>query len=219
MTTLYHRDFDAEIAEEARAAARARACKFTQEDVDEAVAAAEMRGHAAGRAAGHAEGLAEARGEIGARQAEALQAIAPQLDRMIEDRLAHHAALERQMVGFALTVAEKVFPEFVATRSATAAAEEVRRTLALALHSPRLRVQLSAATRDLIAPEIEAMARNRLDAGAIEVAVDPALAEGEARVIWEDGFMEYSFEKICNGILDALRATAGRPAAPIRKAM
>jgi flagellar assembly protein FliH len=219
MTTLFHRDFDAEIAEEARAEARARACEFTRADLDAAVAAAEDRAHAAGRSAGHAEGLAEARAEIAARQLEALQAIAPQLQQMIDDRLTHHATLERQMVGFALAVCEKVLPEFLATRSARAAADEIRRTLALALHSPRLQVRLAAATRDLIAPELEAIARERLDAGQIEISVDPALADGEARVLWQDGFMEYSFEKICSGILDALRATAGRDSGPIRKAM
>lgn len=218
MTTLALRDFDAEIEAEARAAAHARACRYTEADLARAVAEAEARAHEAGRAEGHSEGREEAMGEIALRQAQATEALTPLISRMLEDRLTHHATLERQLVGFALAVCEKVFPEFIAARSAEAAAADIRRALSLALRSPRLRIRLSEATRALMAPELDALARESLDARQIDIAADPALADGEARVDWHDGFMESSFEAVCAGILETLRETAGRHGRPTRKA-
>jgi flagellar assembly protein FliH len=219
MTRLFQRDFDAELEAEARAAAHERACRYTQEDYDAACAAAQARGRAEGLAQGRAEGLAEAHAALAARQAEALEALGPQIARMLEDRLAHHAALERQIVSFCLAVAEKVLPDIVAARAPEAAAAQIRRALALAMGSPRLRIRLSAATRDILAPDLAALAADQLSPGRIDIAVDPALAAGEARVIWEDGFMEYGFERVCARILGALRGAAGAGAPTIGKAV
>lgn len=214
MTSVFHRDFDAEIEAEARAAARARASVYTQEDLQEAIAAAAGAAHAAGRLEGHAEGRAEALAEVEARRAEALAALAPKVDRMLAERLSHRAALEQQMVDFVLSVCERVFPEFIASRSARAAAEEVRRILGMALHSPRLRIRLSAATRDLMAPELEALTRERLAPEQTEITVDPSMAPGNAHVAWDDGFAEYSYAAVCDSILDALAAADELHAAP-----
>ncbi|TMV83382.1 hypothetical protein FGG78_22860 [Thioclava sp. BHET1] len=219
MTTVFHRDFDAEIEAEVRAEAHARACRFTQEDLDAAVAAAAAAARAEGVREGHATGHAEALSTLAARRAETLDALAPQIAQMLEERLAHRAALESQMAAFALAVCEKIMPEFLATRSAEAAATEVRRAMGLALRSPVLRIRLAAEVRDLLAPEIEAMTADQLDPRQLDIAIDPALGPGEIRVSWQDGFMEYSFDRICQGILSALRASAAQQVQPIRKAM
>lgn len=206
MTSVFHRDFDAELEAEARAEARARASIYTEEDLQAACTAVAEAARAQGHEEGHAEGKAEAMAAIEARRADALEALVPKLDRMLEDRLAHRAALEQQLVDFVLSVCERVFPEFVAKRSAHAAAEELRRLMAMALHSPRLRIRLSAATRDLMAPELEALARERMAPQQTEVTVDPSLAPGNAHVAWDDGFAEYSYAAVCDAILEALSA-------------
>lgn len=219
MTRLFQRDFDAELEAEALAAAHERACRYTQEEYDAALAAAVEFGRADGRAQGHAEGLAEAHASLASRQVEALEALRPQVAQMLEDRLAHHDALERHIVAFTLEVAEKVLPEFISARSPLAAAAQARRAIGLAFASPRLRIRLSQAARDILAPELEALVADRLAPGQLDVAADPALADGEARVIWEDGFMDYSFERVCARILAVLREAAGGEILPIGKAM
>lgn len=208
MNSVYHRDFDAELEEEARAAARARAAIYTSDDLSAAAESAARIAHERGLAEGHAAGEAEALARIEARRAAALEALAPKLDRMLADRLAHRAALEGQLLDFALSVCERVFPEFIAQRSATAAAEEIRRLIGLALGRPRLRIRLSPVTRDLMAPELEALTAGRLGADQTEIVADPSLAPGNAHVSWEDGFAEYSYADVCDAILDALRDAA-----------
>lgn len=208
MNSVYHRDFDAELEDEARAAARALAAVYTPDDLSAAAESAARIAHERGLAEGHAAGEAEALGRIEARRAAALEALVPRLDRMLADRLAHRAALEGQLLDFALSVCERVFPEFIAQRSAAAAAEEIRRLIGLALGRPRLRIRLSPATRDLMAPELQALTAERLGAQQTEIVADPSLAPGNAHVSWEDGFAEYSYADVCDAILDALKDAA-----------
>ncbi len=219
MTNLFHRDFDAELEAEARAAMRERACRYTQEDLDAAVAEALARGHDEGKSQGYTQGLSEAFASLEARQVEALATLGPQLEELLKDRLQHRATLERQLITFVLDVAEKVFPEFLATRSAEAAAVQVRHALGLALGSPRLRLQLSEPTRAALAAELEALVRDRPASQQIDITTDPKLADGEARVIWEDGLMEYSYDRVCSEILRALRQAAGPELRPLWKAI
>ncbi len=214
MMTVYQRDFDAEIEAEQRAAAHARACVYTQEDLDRATLAAATEAEAEGRKLGHAEGRTEAEAEIAARHAAALEAMAPQLSRLIGAELEHRAALEAQMLSFVLAVCEKVFPEFIASRSTIAASDQVRRSLGLALHSPRLSLRLAAAAAARIGPDLETLAQTGGVPRQIDLVVDPALDEGDAQLAWQNGFMHYSYGAICKGILTLLRdlVPAPRPA-------
>ena len=38
-----------------------------------------------------------------------------------------------------------------------------------------------------------------------KVTADPSLKNGEARMTWENGFMQYSLDRVCDEILQALR--------------
>ena len=214
MNSVYHRDFDAELEDEARAAARALAAVYTAEDLSSAAESASKIAYERGQAEGHAAGHAEAMAQVEAHRVRALEALVPKLDRMIADRLAHRAALEGQILDFVLSVCERVFPDFIAQRSAHAAAEEIRKILAVALKAPRLRIRLSPATRDLMAPELSALTAERLSPQQTEIIADPSLAPGNAHVAWDDGFAEYSYADVCDAILDALQAATARLNSP-----
>ncbi|WP_102223665.1 FliH/SctL family protein [Acidimangrovimonas sediminis] len=217
MTSVFHRDFDAEIEAEAREAARVRAAIYTPEDLSAAAEAAAKLAHERGLETGRAEGEAAAMARIEARRADAYEALAPRIDRLLAERLTHRAALEAQLVDFVLSVAEKVLPDFVARRSAEAAADEVRRLMKLTLGSPRLRVRLAPTTRDLMEPELKAMTAERLGTQQVEVVADASLAPGAAHVAWDDGYAEYSYADVCDAILAALKqatADATAPATP-----
>ncbi len=213
MSRVVFRDFDAEIEAEARAAARAAACRFTQDDLDAAAADAAARAYALGREAGEEAGREAAEATLAARQVAALEAIGPMMARILDDGPAHRAALESQLLGFVLSVCERVFPAFMRRHAPEAAAAAVRRALSLALDSPRLTIRLSPATHALLAGELAGLADAPEAPAHLDIAADPALTDGAAEVRWQDGYMEYNYEAVCTAILRTLRAMAAEEGA------
>jgi flagellar assembly protein FliH len=207
---VFDRDFDRELDHERQEAERrARAC-YTPEDLEAALADARAAAFAEGHAAGRAEGIAESRASSEALRAEALGALVPQLERLIGEGDRHRAALEAQVLDFTLSVCEQVFPEVLRSRSQDRALDRVKRTIGLALGSACLRIMLSERALPLLRPGIEQAARDIGLKARVELAADPALSEGEVRMEWDNGFMEYSFAGVCDRILSALRqARAG----------
>ena len=58
-----------------------------------------------------------------------------------------------------------------------------------------------------LAPRIRQLAEAHELADRVDLQGDAALKDGDARVEWHNGFMEYSFGAVCDRILDALRAS------------
>ncbi|PWE49446.1 hypothetical protein DEM26_13450 [Thioclava sp. NG1] len=215
--TVFQRDFDEEMqAEDARRAAE-RLRVFTQADLDAAAAAARAQGFEAGRAQGRNEATTEITTSLEARQTEALEKLSPEITALLGNQLAHQAALERHLCGFALRVCEKVFPEFIESCSTARVETQIRRAMEIALRKPSLTIRLSPANVTGLTPVIEASAGP--NSPALNIVADPALADGDIHADWEDGVMDYSFETVCRSILIALRQTISPQATPIRKAV
>lgn len=214
MSYVFDRDFDRELDHERQEAERrARAC-YSPEDLEAALADARAAAFAEGHAAGRAEGIAESQASSEALRSEALGALAPQLERLIGEADRHRAALEAQVLDFTLSVCEQVFPE-VLGRSRDRALDRVKKTIGLALGSACLRIMLSERALPLLRPEIERAARDIGLQARVELATDPALSEGDVRMEWDNGFMEYSFAGICDRILSALRQARAGTSEPI----
>lgn len=213
MSMIFDRDFDLELErEELQARRDARACHTPAELVD-AVEAARAVAYFEGRRAGHAEGLADAAEADHARRAAALDALGPQIEALVQANDNHRQILEAQILDFALTVCEQVFPELLRHRAHDRALAQVRRALSLGLGSVSLRICLSPEALELLQDDLNAaIVQNGLQ-GRVEIHANEALADGEARVEWDSGFLEYSFSSICDRILCALRDA--RSAAPI----
>lgn len=205
MHPVFNRDFDRELEQEQRREERSAEAYFTSEDMEKATARARAEGFANGCAKGHASGTAETRATLDARRAAALDALAPRLDQLLAEADAHRRTLERQTLDFALSICQQVFPEFLHSRSHDRAAEQIRRTLGMALGSGRLRIRLSPAALVVVGPSIESLAAARGHADRLDLAADAALSDGDAQVQWDSGFMEYSFEAVCDRILATLR--------------
>ena len=67
---------------------------------------------------------------------------------------------------------------------------------------------LSSENFDAMAERLEEVGRSLGHDGRIDVIADPDMTLGDARVEWDNGFMQYSFDTICNRILKSLRAAA-----------
>lgn len=213
MHPAFCRDFDEEHAAARAHEERAARARYTEEDLAAAIEAARAEGQEAGRAEGHAAGAAEMRDTLLARHAEALETLVPQLETLLRDAAAHRAALEAQVVDFVLSVCEQVFPEFLRTRARDRAREQVEDTLRLALGSATVRIRLAPDTLAALRPRIEAAWHERGARGPLEIIGDEGLGEGDARMEWDNGFMDYSFAEVCNRILGALRARGAGAAA------
>lgn len=213
MTVIFERDFDLELAREDRQARRAARARHTPEELFEAVEAARAEAFDEGKNAGHAEGLADAARADGARRAAALEVLGQQIPAMVAANNSHRAALETQVLDFALTVCEQVFPELLRRRAHDRALAQVRRALNVGLGSVSLQISLSSGALQLLQDDLDAeIARNGLQ-GRVVLRADPALNDGDARVDWDSGFLEYSFSSICDRILCTLREA--RSATPI----
>jgi flagellar assembly protein FliH len=212
MSYVFDRDFDAEGAKDDAGAAPADGPLYTDADLRAAERTARAEGFEAGRQRGRAEAAEEARTARCEERHDALLALAAGVERLCADAAAHRAALEAQMIDFALVTCERVMPEILRTRSTDRAAAEVRRCLGLVMESPRIRIFLSRPALEEHRAAIEQTIRDRHAGAEVELAADPALDDGDARVEWDDGVMEYSFGQIADMLLEALRRMRPVPA-------
>lgn len=202
MNCIFDTDFDAERVHPAPPEGAA-------EDKAHDISAIREAAHAKGYAAG----LAAARSEDVRAQAELLATLSRDLAALQEDAAAHRAALEVDALDFARAACERIAPELVAALGTDRAATEVRRCLALVVGRPRIDVALSPAALarhgEALAPALEAAGP---EGGAV-LRADPELADGDARVRWDDGEMTYSMDEALAGLLGALRARGARSGA------
>ncbi len=222
MTYLFERNFDEEMTLEAKTnvpgnGMLAESHTRAQNDLDLARSEAFEAGHRQGMLDGRA--AFEADQQSG--QTNALDTIARHCETLCQDAATHRDALETDMVAFALSACEKVFPELILSRSSERAAAEIKRFLTLAMGSPKLRIRMSESTFEEHGSAIEAALSLQSSTTAIEISTDQELADGDARMEWQNGTMEYSFERLCNTVLSALRSVqitdtkheiSGRPA-------
>ncbi|KFE35683.1 FliH/SctL family protein [Thioclava atlantica] len=215
--TVFQRDFDEEMqAEDARIEAE-RLKKFTQADLDAATEAARAAGFEGGLTRGRVEATAGMQAALEQRQTEAFEKLVPAITALLDNQLAHQAALERHLCGFTLRVCERVFPEFIEKCSTARVETQIRRAMEIALRKPSLTIRLSPANFTGLKAVIEASAGS--NSPSLDIVADPALADGDIHADWEDGVMDYSFETVCRSILLALRQTLAPQATPIRKAV
>ena len=185
MSLVFDRDFDLELARESRQVLRDGTAYYSHDALLEAVSEARATAFAEGRRTGHAEGLAEAAGLDDAKRAAAL--------------------LEAQLLDFSLSVCEQVFPELLRHRAHDRALAQVRRALSVGLGSATLQVSLSPEGLRLLREELDSTISEFGLTGRVALRADAALADGDTRVAWDSGFLEYSFSSICDRILCALR--------------
>ena len=214
MSYVYNRDFDQEIEREQREAERLTRAFFTEEDLAAAIEKGRAEGIAQGRAEGRAEAEAEAMASDRRRWVELLGVLSGRVEAVIAAADDHVDTLEQQVVAFELAVFEKIAPELLKGQAAQRSESEVRAAIGLALGSAQLRIFLPPDACAAMATSLEEAARDIGHDGRIEVLPDPELAPGDARVEWDNGFMEYSFSVICTRILTALRAASLLPEAP-----
>ena len=136
---------------------------------------------------GFEAGQAQARTEQNERIARALTSLAEQafqLDGKLKDI---EARLESEAVQVAFSVASKLAPELVAREPfaeiETLASDCFRQLIA----TPQISIRVSADILDTARQKLELIARERGFDGRLDIAADPALAQGNCRIEWAEG--------------------------------
>jgi flagellar biosynthesis/type III secretory pathway protein FliH len=205
ISALKLRNFD----EDGRAASRDPDLP-TREEMEEAVAKARKQGHIEGYLTGADDGRAEMRRTMEAKQAEMVDAFTHQLAGLAAQAEAAHEALVAQVVGFTLQTCEVLFPEMIERMSTDRVRRMTTQSLKMAIASHRIQVRLSPATLEAIGPELRARAAYYKCDAALDLQADPALPDGETRMEWDHGSLDYGFARICERLLAELRSTHER---------
>ena len=212
MNFIFDRDFDAETAYEHPGANQNAQQSFSYEDLRTAERTARAEGFEAGRVRGRAEATEEAQLARAEERNDALLAVAEQMDALCKEAAEHRETLETQMTEFALVACERLMPEILQMHSTERASAEVQRCLGQVMGSSRIRVYLSQHALEKHRDAIERSIQNRHSKTDVELIANSSLEDGDARVEWDNGVMEYSFGKIAESLLEALRRTQPLPA-------
>ena len=212
---FFLRDFDAEASAAAQAPVVAEDTpppprSYGADEVDRLVAEAREAGLRRGREEGEATARAEAEANQGARGAAALEAIAAGLADLLEQDAAHRRALERDVVDMLVEIGERIAPEVLSAYSADLAQDRIRTGLRMAGGSAKLTIRVSPDVAQQLEPQLAAMAQAAGVDPAPRLVAEPALGDGEARLDWDNGGLDYSLERSCEAVLTALREAAGK---------
>ncbi|MBE9637149.1 FliH/SctL family protein [Salipiger mangrovisoli] len=210
MSFIFDRNFDAEADAQRRGEQAKIGAIYTRAEFDAAMSEARTEGFEAGLAQGRDEASNAAQQSSSARQVTAMEAVGPALQALFADADRHHAVLESQMVGFALSVLRQVAPAAGAALAEQEALQEARGAVRMALGAAELKLRFAPEVTETSGAEIHRIARQSGFGGRVEVKPDPALAPGDVRAEWDHGVMTYSFNDICERILGALESSKAR---------
>lgn len=212
MMALNLRDFDAECdrfgdinsSNSQSAPQDVPVFSFTEEELGKLLADARAQGAEQGHAAGLTAGRLEAQGEHQVLATAALNDLRDQMSVFITQDAQRRLELESDLVDMVLDICERVVPDLLKSFST----EQVQARLKDAMHIGKgqttLSMRLSPATEAALSSDLIALA-NEDSTTNLNIAADPDLKDGEARMSWDNGFMKYSLNNVCSEVLDALR--------------
>lgn len=216
MTFVFNRNFDDERNQENGKAPKVCPCdKLTQEEIDVLIEKAKAQAFQAGLDEGYYNALESLYNESDKTERDALAEIRAQLHVLVGKIDHHHAALEAQVLDFSLSICEQVFPYLQHSQSHERALTQIQKTMRLALNSPYINIMLSPKALPKLTPHIEQLANELGLSEQIQLSTDQNLTDGAAHVDWQNGFMAYSFDTVCERILSALKAAQSSTSNPL----
>ncbi|GAA6209882.1 hypothetical protein NBRC116601_31750 [Cognatishimia sp. WU-CL00825] len=215
MMALILRDFDAETDQiNGHGAAQGEApaapvYTFTEDELTGLLAEARAQGMEMGETEGRQAGRREILEAQEVKSATALEDIRQQLTEFLAQDAARRTELERDLVDMVLEISERIAPDLIKTMSADLVQARLKDAMRLGARQSKLSLRLSPDTEAAIAADL----RNAFVAEQVtnaDIIADPSLTNGEAKMSWENGFMNYSLDRICAELLDALRQASAQ---------
>lgn len=150
----------------------------------------------AARAAGLEQGRAEAMADAARLQAEALQAIARQMQLLIGRLHPESAALRADCAALALAAARALAGAALTENGAALARALVHAAAQDLRHAPRLVVRLAPGLTEAGAALLAEAAQAAGHAGAVQVVADPEARAGDVTISWDGGAVVRSAEAL-----------------------
>jgi flagellar assembly protein FliH len=174
--------------------------------LDGRIEAAKEEAFQAGLETGHSKALEQLRQEADQTHINAVHSIKDHLRDIFEKSDSHNDILEAQVLDFGLSICEQVFPYLLHHQSQERAVTQIKKTMQMALNSPYINIAVSKTALPQLKPLIEDAAQELGLENRIKLLSDANLVDGATRIEWKNGFMEYSFDAVCERILTALKA-------------
>lgn len=214
MMSLFLRDFDAEAqaathVRDPQPAAPEAPRGPTPEEMEQLLCDTREAALTQGRDEGAAAARAEAEAGQGARIAAAMEVMQGQFADLLAQDQTHRRALERDVVDMLVEIGERLAPELLTAYSADLARARIRDGLRMAGGSPQLTIRVWP---ELEGPLAAQLSRLMATGGETKprLVADPALGEGELRLDWDKGRLDYSLGRACDAVLSALREAAAK---------
>lgn len=177
---------------------------FTEEELGKMLADARQQGFDQGHEEGLAEGRREAQADLQAQATAATQELRDQLAVFVSQDTDRRAELERDLIDMVLEICERTIPDLLKSYST----EQVQARLADAIgkgaRQAELDIRISPETETVLA-EIITQITPPDRKSSPKITADPSLKNGEAQMSWDNGFMTYSLDRVCEEILLSLR--------------
>lgn len=190
---------------------------FTEEELGKMLADARQQGFDQGHEEGLAEGRREAQADLQAQATAATQELRDQLAVFVSQDADRRAELERDLIDMVLEICERTIPDLLKSYST----EQVQARLADAIgkgaRQAELDIRISPQTETVLA-EIITQITPPDRKSPPKITADPSLKNGEAQMSWDNGFMTYSLDRVCEEILLALRHASEQMQLQLQKA-
>lgn len=177
---------------------------FTEEELGKMLADTRQQGFDQGHEEGLAEGRREAQADLQAQATAATQELRDQLAVFVSQDADRRAELERDLIDMVLEICERTIPDLLKSYST----EQVQARLADAIgkgaRQAELDIRISPETETVLA-EIITQITPPDRKSSPKITADPSLKNGEAQMSWDNGFMTYSLDRVCEEILLSLR--------------
>ncbi|TDK50191.1 FliH/SctL family protein [Antarcticimicrobium luteum] len=215
---LFLRDFDAEAMAANRQTQPEAAAGQDEvprgpnpEELERLLADTREAALAQGRAEGAATARAEAEAGQAARIAAALDLLQGQFAQLLAQDGAHRRALERDVVEMLVEIGERIAPDLLAEHSADLARAQIRAGLRMAGGSPQMTIRVAPTLEPALQAQLAGLAQaGGAGAAAPRLIADQGLGEGDVRLDWDNGRLDYSLERACEVVLSALREAAAK---------
>lgn len=175
------------------------------------ISGAARQGHteglAQGRAEGHAEGLERGRAEAIAAESALLESLRASwyeaLERFDAMRADLHAQAEREVLGFAVRLGERVAKRAIEL-DAAAAARQLVEAIDLTMQPSRVRVRVSPEDARSVREALPELADRLAESASVAVVEDASLSHGSIVVETDDSRIDGTIETQLSRIVDAL---------------
>ncbi len=211
MNALFLRDFDAENEHldgvNDTSVPEVQMFSFTEDELGKMLAEAREQGAEQGRTEGFEDGKRTAHQEQIALTGSALTEIRDHLAQFLSQDTQRRQELENDLVDMVLDICERVVPDLLKTYSVDQVHARLKGAIHMGAGKGKLTLRLSTETEATLAPDLGALIQAEYAETATIIA-DPTLKNGETRMSWDNGFMNYSLDAVCAELLDALRSAS-----------